>query len=62
MLIGGGTVNSDNGVGNAARMNNCGKSLLQSQTLMTKNGMYEKAFYGNDSWENNYCFNTTSWD
>ena len=55
-------MNSDNGVGNAARMNNCGKSLLQSQTLMTKNGMYEKAFYGNDSWENNYCFNTTSWD
>ena len=52
-------MNNDN---KAARINFCGEPEIQLSEHLHKNPNYIKAFYGKDSWEDEYCFNTTSWD
>ncbi|MBQ9517783.1 MAG: hypothetical protein IJR60_06865 [Eubacterium sp.] len=53
---------NDNNIRNAARINFCGEPQVQKHKMTHLKNSYEMAFYGNDSWEDEYSFNTTSWD
>ena len=55
-------MNNDNKVFMAARINFDGEPQIQLCEHIAKSKNYKDAFYGNDSWENEYCLNTTAWD
>jgi len=60
--FGGDYMCNDNNVSNISKINFCGEPQVQKHKLPHLRSSYEMAFYGNDSWEDEYCFNTTSWD
>ena len=55
-------MNSDNNICNAARINFCGEPRTQSSARVTGNSSYDRAFFGIDKWDDDYCMNTTAWD
>ena len=61
-LFGGDFMNSDNNICNAARINFCGEPRTQSSARVTGNSSYDRAFFGTDKWDDDYCMNTTAWD
>ncbi len=55
-------MNSDKNVNMAARINFDGEPQFELSEHIHKSKKYRDAFYGNDTWDNEYCLNTTAWD
>ena len=61
-VTGGDYMGNDNKISDAVKINFCGEPQVQKHKMTHLNNHYEMAFYGNDNWTDEYCFNTTSWD